>query len=86
MFKKSLLAPSYKQVAIDKFENGTFKVFFRLYLDRRKLPKSVTRPEDAIEDVIVKETYSTDSLFKDMELDLSSISVKRECGDCVLQV
>lgn len=52
------------------------KVFFRLYLDRRKLPRSITNVEDTIEDIIAKETYSVSSLFKDMELDLTSITVR----------
>ncbi|EZA47834.1 Enteropeptidase [Ooceraea biroi] len=77
LFRRSVLGTSYKRTTIDKFENGTLKVFFRLYLDRRKIPRSITNVEDTIRDVIVKETYSTSSLFKDMELDLASVSVKR---------
>ncbi|XP_046473613.1 uncharacterized protein [Neodiprion pinetum] len=76
LFRRSVLAPAYKQTFIDKFENGTLKVFFRVYLDRRKLPKSISNVEDTIADILAKETYSTSSLFKDMELDLASISVK----------
>ena len=63
---------------IDKFENNTLKVFFRLYLDRRKIPRSITNVEDTIQDIIAKETYSVSSLFKDMELDLTSITIKRK--------
>ncbi|XP_014208050.1 uncharacterized protein LOC106639117 [Copidosoma floridanum] len=77
LFRRSLLGPSYKQTIIDKFENNTLKVFFRLYLDRRKIPRSITNVEDTIVDIIAKETYSVASLFKDMELDLTSIIVKR---------
>jgi len=73
-----VLGLAYKQTMIDKFENGTLKVFFRLYLDRRKIPRSIVNIEDIIQDIIVKETYSISSLFKDMELDLTSISVKSE--------
>lgn len=47
-----------------------------MYLDRRKIPRSITNLEDTIQDIIVKETYSTSSLFKDMELDLTSVSAK----------
>ncbi|XP_043673455.1 uncharacterized protein LOC122631607 [Vespula pensylvanica] len=77
LFRRSVLSPAYKQTIIDKFENGTLKVFFRLYLDRRKIPRSITNIEDTIEDIIAKETYSLSSLFKDLELDLASINVKR---------
>ncbi|XP_011872915.1 PREDICTED: uncharacterized protein LOC105564821 [Vollenhovia emeryi] len=77
LFRRSVLGLSYKQTIIDKFENGTLKVFFRLYLDRRKIPRSIVNVEDAIQDIIVKETYSISSLFKDMELDLPTILVKR---------
>jgi len=62
-----VLGLAYKQTMIDKFENGTLKVFFRLYLDRRKIPRSIINIEDIIQDIIVKETYSISSLFKDME-------------------
>ncbi|KAI4502708.1 hypothetical protein M0802_001752 [Mischocyttarus mexicanus] len=77
LFRRSVLSPAYKQTIIDKFENGTLKVFFRLYLDRRKIPRSITNIEDTIEDIIAKETYSASSLFKDLELDLASINIKR---------
>ncbi|KAG5334329.1 TMPSC protease, partial [Acromyrmex charruanus] len=77
LFRRSVLGLSYKQTMIDKFENGTLKVFFRLYLDRRKIPRSIVNVEDTIQDIIAKETYSISSLFKDMELDLTSTSVKR---------
>lgn len=76
IFRRSVLAAAYKQTVIDKFENGTLRVFFRLYLDRRKVPSSVVSVEKAIAEVLAKETYSTTSLFKNMELDLTSISVK----------
>lgn len=81
LFRRSVLSPAYKQTIIDKFENGTLKVFFRLYLDRRKIPRSITNIEDTIEDIIAKETYSMSSLFKDLELDLASINVKRKQPD-----
>lgn len=76
LFRRSVLGSSYKQTTIEKFENGTLKIFFRLYLDRRKIPRSIINVEDIIEDIIVKETYSMSSLFKDMEVDLKSVSVK----------
>lgn len=78
LFRRSVLGTAYKQTIIDKFENGILKVFFRIYLNRRKIPRSITNIEDTIEDIIVKETYSSSSLFKDMELDLTSISIKSE--------
>ncbi|CAK9832521.1 PRSS8 [Anthophora retusa] len=77
LFRRSVLGTAYKQTIIDKFENGILKVFFRIYLDRRKIPRSITNVEDTIKDIIAKETYSSASLFKDMELDLTSVSVKR---------
>ncbi|KAF7998295.1 hypothetical protein HCN44_009693 [Aphidius gifuensis] len=77
LFRRSVLGSCFKQTLIDRFENGTLKVFFRLYLDRRKIPRSITNVEDTIQDIIAKETYSTTSLFKDMELDLTSISIRR---------
>lgn len=78
IFRRSVLSGAYKHTVIDKFENGTLKVFFRLYLDRRKIPRSITNVEDAITDILAKETYSKTSLFKNVELDLTSISVKSE--------
>ncbi|XP_031830880.2 uncharacterized protein LOC116426286 [Nomia melanderi] len=77
LFQRSVLGSAYQKTIIDKFESGILKVFFRIYLDRRKIPRSITNVEDTIEDIIAKETYSSSSLFKDMELDLTSISVKR---------
>ncbi|CAG5101575.1 Similar to Enteropeptidase-like, partial [Cotesia congregata] len=77
LFKRSVLGPSFKQAIIDRFENGTLKVFFRLYLDRRKIPRSITNVEETVQDIIAQETYSSSSLFNDMELDLTNIIVRR---------
>ncbi|KAM0737271.1 hypothetical protein ACS0PU_000364 [Formica fusca] len=77
LFRRSVLGSAYKRTAIEKFENGGLKLFFRLYLDRKKIPRSIINIEHTIEDIIVKETYSVSSLFKDMELDLTTVSVKR---------
>ncbi|XP_076661645.1 uncharacterized protein LOC143365400 [Halictus rubicundus] len=81
LFRRSVLGGAYQKTIIDKFENGVLKVFFRIYLDKRKIPRSITNVEDTIEDIIAKETYSMSSLFKDMELDLTTISVKRISPD-----
>ncbi|XP_015111459.1 uncharacterized protein LOC107037419 [Diachasma alloeum] len=77
LFRRSVLGPSYKHTFIDRFENGTLKVFFRLYLDRRKIPRIISNVEDTIQDIIAKETYSESSVFQDMELDLTSLTVRR---------
>ncbi|KAG8034983.1 hypothetical protein G9C98_005405 [Cotesia typhae] len=77
LFKRSVLGPSFKQAIIDRFENGTLKVFFRLYLDRRKIPRSITNVEETVQDIIAQETYSSSSLFNDIELDLTNIIVRR---------
>lgn len=76
--KRSIIGSSYKQVIIDKFENSTFKVYFKLYLDLRKLPRSITKVEETIEEIIVKETYSNANVFGDLEIDLTSINIKRK--------
>ncbi|XP_023289826.1 uncharacterized protein LOC105698698 [Orussus abietinus] len=77
LFRRSILGAAYKNAVIDRFENGTLRVFFRIYLDRRKIPRTIANVEDAIVDVIAKETYSSSSLFESMELDLGSVTVKR---------
>ncbi|KAK0098621.1 hypothetical protein PV326_005954 [Microctonus aethiopoides] len=50
---------------------------FREKERKRKIPRTVTNLEDTIQDIIAKETYSTSSLFKDMELDLTTIQIRR---------
>ncbi|XP_011309599.1 uncharacterized protein [Fopius arisanus] len=77
LFRRSVLGPSYKHTVIDRFENGTLKVFFRLYLDRRKIPRIISNVEDTIQDIIAKETYSESSVFQNMELDLTSLTIRR---------
>ena len=76
LIEKSILKAAYRQIFIDRFENGTLKVFFRLYLDRRKIPRTITNVEEVLEDIIAKETYSLSSVFSDLELDLTSITIK----------
>jgi len=39
VYQRSQLRPAYKKCVVHKFENGSLIVFFRLYLDRRKIPR-----------------------------------------------
>ena len=74
-FKKSYLKEAFVKVVIDGFSSGSIKVFFKVLLDKSKLP-GVTKedPVVATRDVMLQEVMSLDrSQFQDITIDIDSI-------------
>ena len=74
-FKNSYLQDAFVKVVIDGFSSGSIKVFFKVLLDKSKLP-GVTKedPVVATRDVMLQEVMSLDdSQFQDITIDIDSI-------------
>ena len=74
-FKNSHLHEAFIKVVIDGFSSGSIKVFFKVLLDKSKLP-GVTKedPVVATRDVMLQEVMSLDnSQFQDITIDIDSI-------------
>ena len=65
------------QVLIDGFSSGSVKVFFKVILDRAKLPgRTAEDPVQAAKDVFIQEVMSLeDNAFEDSTIDLDSIGM-----------
>ena len=63
------------KVVIDGFSSGSIKVFFKVLLDKSKLPgASKEDPVEATRDVMLQEVMSLDnSQFQDITIDIDSI-------------
>ena len=74
-FKNSYLKDAFVKVVIDGFSSGSIKVFFKVLLDKSKLPgASKEDPVEATRDVMLQEVMSLeDSQFQDITIDIDSI-------------
>ena len=74
-FKNSYLKDAFVKVVIDGFSSGSIKVFFKVLLDKSKLPGvSKEDPVEAIRDVMLQEVMSLEnSQFQDVTIDIDSI-------------
>ena len=74
-YKKSHLADSFVKVIIDGFSSGSVNVFFKIILDKKRLPGRTTEdPAMAAKDVFVQEIMSLgDNEFEGDVVDLDSI-------------
>ena len=74
-FRKSNLKDALVKVVIDGFSSGSIKVFFKIILDKEKLPgRTKEDPVLATKDVLVQEVMSLDrSEFQDTIIDIDSI-------------
>ncbi|XP_069689200.1 uncharacterized protein [Periplaneta americana] len=84
VYQRSQLRPAYKKCIIQKFENGSLVVFFRLYLDRRKIPRNFQNLEETARDILVNELIAPrTAAFKNIQIDATSILIKRTMDDVI---
>ncbi|XP_073993625.1 uncharacterized protein isoform X2 [Rhodnius prolixus] len=81
VYSKSLLGPSLHQLFITSFANGSLIVFFRIILDRRKIPKPISSIEDILKTVIIQEASSPLSIMNTLKIDPKEILIKRFIED-----
>ena len=75
-FRKSYLKDALVKIVIDGFSSGSIKVFFKVILDKSKLPERVLEdPVMAAKDVMMQEVMSLDrSEFSTSIIDIDSIA------------
>ena len=75
-FRKSYLKDAFIKIVIDGFSSGSIKVFFKVILDKGKLPERVLEdPVMAAKDVLMQEVMSLDrSEFNNSIIDIDSIA------------
>ncbi|XP_039279489.1 LOW QUALITY PROTEIN: uncharacterized protein LOC111052888 [Nilaparvata lugens] len=78
LYSRSELGPALRQCIITGFANGSLVVFFRIILDRRKIPKKVTNIEDAARMIIQAEATSLKPVaMKNIRVDPKQIYIRR---------
>ena len=74
-YRKSMLNDALVKIVIDGFSSGSIKVFFKVILDKSKIPEPIQ--EEAVmatKDVLMQEVMSLDrSEFQDTIIDIDSI-------------
>ncbi|XP_030027559.2 uncharacterized protein LOC115445432 isoform X2 [Manduca sexta] len=74
----SPLRQAFTGVLVTGFGDRRLDVHFRLYLDRRKIPNSVSNIEETLKNVLIHDINSKQSAFGQIKIDPSSIIIKRD--------
>ncbi|XP_045491241.1 uncharacterized protein LOC123691065 isoform X1 [Colias croceus] len=74
----SPLRQAFAGAIVTGFGDRRLDVHFRLYLDRRKIPSSVSNIEETLKNVIIQDIQSKHSAFGQIKIDPSSIIIKRD--------
>ncbi|CAH1400756.1 unnamed protein product [Nezara viridula] len=77
LYGKSRLGPALHDIFITSFANGSLIIFFRIILDRRKIPKPVNSIEDTLRNVILEEASSALSVLNTLKIDPKQLHIKR---------
>ncbi|XP_041974933.1 uncharacterized protein LOC121730124 isoform X2 [Aricia agestis] len=74
----SILRPAFAGAVVTGFGDRRLDVHFRLYLDRRKIPSTVTNIEESLKNILVQDLSSKNPAFGQIKIDTSSITIKRD--------
>ncbi|XP_068626660.1 uncharacterized protein [Battus philenor] len=74
----SALRQAFVGAIVTGFGDRKLDVHFRIYLDRRKIPSSVSNIEESLKNVIVQDLLSKQPSFGQIKIDVSSIAIKRD--------
>ncbi|XP_032529404.2 mucin-2-like isoform X2 [Danaus plexippus] len=74
----SPLRQAFAGAIVTGFGDRRLDVHFKLYLDRRKIPSSLTNIEESLKKILIQDLISKHSAFGQIKIDASSIIIKRD--------
>ncbi|XP_063395305.1 mucin-2-like [Cydia fagiglandana] len=74
----SPLRQAFAGALVTGFGDRRLDVHFRLYLDRRKIPSSVSNIEETLKNILIQDLNSKNPAFGQIKIDTSSIVIKRD--------
>ncbi|CAH2050542.1 unnamed protein product, partial [Iphiclides podalirius] len=74
----SSLRQAFVGAVVTGFGDRKLDVHFRLYLDRRKIPSTVSNIEESLKNILVHDLLSKQPSFGQIKIDTSSIAIKRD--------
>ncbi|CAG4978366.1 unnamed protein product [Parnassius apollo] len=74
----SPLRQAFVGAIVTGFGDRKLDVHFKLYLDRRKIPSTVSNIEESLKNVLVQDLLSKQPAFGQIKIDISSIAIKRD--------
>ncbi|KAF0312243.1 Atrial natriuretic peptide-converting enzyme [Amphibalanus amphitrite] len=78
LYGASSVSEAFRHVDVHSFDGRPLTVFFRIHLDRRKIPRSVVDTEEALRDVLTQEVMALQpKAFRALQLDINSIHISR---------
>ncbi|XP_017473762.1 PREDICTED: mucin-2 [Rhagoletis zephyria] len=86
--ERSLMDNGLQPLRVDTWgfgEGPLIKVFFRTFLDVRKLPQNIHSVEDYIKESLFLETTATKSLYRSLRIDADSVEIKRILDESVVR-
>ncbi|KAG8261529.1 Enteropeptidase [Homalodisca vitripennis] len=75
IFRRSDLGPAVKQCSVLGFANSSLVVFFRLILDRRKIPKGPLSIEEQVKTILLQGVSATKSM-RNLKIDQADVFLK----------
>ncbi|XP_045482622.1 uncharacterized protein LOC123686492 isoform X2 [Harmonia axyridis] len=76
LYKRSILGPALIECSVDRFGEDTYTIFFKLTLDRKRLPRSTTPIEKLIGDAITADLISKKPVFKNIRFAPGSLRIQ----------
>ncbi|CAK1540103.1 unnamed protein product [Leptosia nina] len=74
----SALRQAFAGAIVTGFGDRRLDVHFRLYLDRRKIPSSVSNIEETLKNILIQDSQSKHSAFGQIKIDPTSVVIKRD--------
>ncbi|XP_022116699.2 uncharacterized protein LOC110994394 isoform X1 [Pieris rapae] len=74
----SPLRQAFTGAIVTGFGDRRLDVHFRLYLDRRKIPSSLSNIEETLKNILIQDSQSKHSAFGQIKIDPTSIVIKRD--------
>ncbi|XP_065165207.1 uncharacterized protein [Atheta coriaria] len=81
LYQRSSLGGAYVSSTVDKFGNDTRTIFFRVTLNRKKIPRQIYNVEKSLKDILLSDANSRKPVFPGIQFEAKSLTVKRVDAD-----
>nr|XP_022915185.1 serine protease nudel-like [Onthophagus taurus] len=76
LYQRTPLSAAIVGCNVEKFGNDTQTIYYKVTLNKRKIPRTITNIEKILRDALVSDALSKKPIFKNIRFDSRSISIK----------
>ncbi|XP_017781082.1 PREDICTED: serine protease nudel-like isoform X2 [Nicrophorus vespilloides] len=77
LYQRSTLGPALVSCTIERFGNDSQTIFFKITLNRMKIPRHFTNVEKALKDILLSDAVSRKPIFRTVRFDPRSINIRQ---------